>query len=81
MISIRNKQTNKDSRINPTSSTPMLQDKNGAWGEWGNAKTCRRAAVEGDENIHLKFLLMGFNGRTLLIRVKQTVAEIVIEEC
>jgi hypothetical protein len=24
---------------------------------------------------------MGFNGRTLLIRVKQTVAEIVIEEC
>jgi hypothetical protein len=81
MISIiRNKQTNKDSRINPT-STPMLQHPNGAWCEWGNAKTCRRAAVEGDENIHLKFLLMGFNGRTLLIRVKQTVAEIVIEEC
>jgi hypothetical protein len=37
--------------------------------------------VEGDENIHLKFLFMGFNGRILLIRVKQTVAEIVIEEC
>jgi hypothetical protein len=37
----------------------------------GMPKRAAAPCVEGDENIHLKFLLMGFNGRTLLIRANK----------
>jgi hypothetical protein len=47
----------------------------------GGGETQKRAAVDGDENINLKFLLMGFNGRILLISVKETVVQIANEKC